>query len=202
MAVSVPILAVVTSLHLLAFVFAFGAERRRSTAVPVPDQYDEKTFCRYGTEASTVYGMSAFGLLLVSQAVVNGVTKCLCCGKGLVTGTSYTVCAIVFFVVSWVSFLGAEACLLAGSVKNAYHTKSKGIYQGKELSCEVLPVGVFAAGAALTLLSLIATVLYYLAHSKADTGGWEKHHNDGIAMTTTAPADAPKQQQNSDFDKV
>ncbi|KAL0801240.1 hypothetical protein Bca101_056416 [Brassica carinata] len=200
MAVSVPILAVVTSLHLLAFVFAFGAERRRSTAVIVPDQYDEKTFCRYRTAASTVYGMSAFGLLLVSQAVVNGVTKCLCCGKGLVTGTSYTVCAIVFFVVSWVSFLGAEACLLAGSVKNAYHTKNEGIYnQGKELSCAVLPVGVFAAGAALTLMSLIATVLYYLAHSKADTGGWEKHQNDGIGMTT--PANAPKQ-HNTDFDKV
>lgn len=131
MAVSVSILAVVTSLHLLAFVFAFGAERRRSTvpfslylslclflfclllffpiyrfffflqAVAVPDKYDEKTFCVYGTVAATVYGMSAFGLLLVSQAVVNGVTKCLCFGKGLVTGTSYTVWSIVFFVVSW-----------------------------------------------------------------------------------------------------
>lgn len=127
MAVSVPILAVVTSLHLLAFVFAFGAERRRSTvlfsftlslsfyffrlksfllisyaqALIAPDQYDDQTFCKYGTAASTVYGMSAFVLLLVSQAVVNGVTKCLCCGKGLVTGASYTVCAIVFFVVSW-----------------------------------------------------------------------------------------------------
>lgn len=98
-----------------------------------------------------------------------------------------------------VSFLGAEACLLAGSAKNAYHTKSKGVFQGKELSCAVLPVGVFAAGAAFTLLSLIATILYYLAHSKADTGGWEKHHNDGIGMTT--PADAPKQ-QNTDFDKA
>ncbi|KFK41233.1 hypothetical protein AALP_AA2G103100 [Arabis alpina] len=199
MAVSFSILAVVISLHLLAFVFAFGAERRRSTAVVVPDLYDEKTFCMYGTTASTVYGMSAFGLLLVSQTVVNGVTKCLCFGKGLVTGTSYTVWSIVFFVISWVSFLGAEACLLAGSVKNAYHTKSEGIYKGKELSCAVLPVGVFAAGAALTLLSLIATILYYLAHSKADTGGWEKHQNDGISMAS--PADAPKQ-QNTEFDKV
>lgn len=100
-----------------------------------------------------------------------------------------------------VSFLGAEACLLAGSARNAYHTKAQGVYQGKELSCAVLPVGVFAAGAALTLLSLIATILYYLAHSKADTGGWEKHQNDGINMTTAPPADAPKQ-QNTDFDKA
>lgn len=98
-----------------------------------------------------------------------------------------------------VSFLGAEACLLAGSARNLYHTKTQGIYQGKELSCAVLPVGVFAAGAALTLLSLITTILYYLAHSKADTGGWEKHQNDGVSMAS--PADAPKQ-QNTDFNKV
>lgn len=89
--------------------------------------------------------------------------------------------------------------MLAGSARNAYHTKSKGIYKEKELSCAVLPVGVFAAGAALTLLSLIATILYYLAHSKADTGGWEKHQNDGIGMTSTT--DAPKQ-QNTEFNKV
>ena len=31
MAVSIPILAVIISLHLIAFVFAVGAERRRST---------------------------------------------------------------------------------------------------------------------------------------------------------------------------
>lgn len=33
----------------------------------------------------------------------------------------------------------------------------------------------------------------------ADTGGWEKHQNDGISMTT--PADAPKQ-HNTYFDKA
>ncbi|XP_010532012.1 PREDICTED: uncharacterized protein LOC104808141 [Tarenaya hassleriana] len=206
MAVSVSILAVVTSLHLIAFVFAIGAERRRSTAESVPDQYDEATYCVYGTEAATVYGLSAFGLLLVSQTVVNGVTKCLCFGKGLVTGTSYTVWAIVFFVVSWVSFLGAEACLLAGSARNAYHTKSKGIYKQKDLSCATLPVGVFAAGAALTLLSLAASILYYLAHAKADTGGWEKHRNDGVGMAmataTATDTSGTQKQHNSELEKA
>lgn len=133
MAVSVSILAVVTSLHLIAFVFAVGAERRRSNvlfltsyhffffikkknfgvfvnfkllfvflkAKVVPDQYDERTYCVYGTDASTVYGLAAFGLLLLSQAVLNGVTRCLCFGKGLVSGSSSTACAVVFFVVSW-----------------------------------------------------------------------------------------------------
>lgn len=83
-----------------------------------------------------------------------------------------------------ISFLGAEACLLAGSARNAYHTKYRGIFGGNELSCATLRKGVFAAGAALTLLSLVGSILYYWAHSRADTGGWQKHHNEGVGMTT------------------
>ncbi|MBA0855853.1 hypothetical protein Goshw_020105, partial [Gossypium schwendimanii] len=201
MAISVPILAIIFALHLIAFVFAVGAERRRSfvptltltltltceTAEVVPDQYDERTYCLYSTDASTVYGLSAFGLLLLSQVVVNGVTRCLCFGKGLVSASSSTTCAIFFFVFSWLSFLGAEACLLAGSAKNAYHTKYRGIFGGEDISCATLRKGVFAAGAALTLLSLVGSVFYYWAHCRADTGGWQKHRNEGVGMTEQAP---------------
>ncbi|OMO64675.1 hypothetical protein CCACVL1_21616 [Corchorus capsularis] len=191
MAMSVPILAIVISLHLIAFVLAVGAERRRSSAKVEPDQYDERTYCVYTTDASTVYGLSAFGLLLLSQIVLNGVTRCLCFGKGLLTGTSSTTCAIVFFVFSWITFLGAEACLLAGSARNAYHTKYRGIFGGEELSCATLRKGVFAAGAALTLLSLLGSIFYYWAHSRADTGGWEKHQNEGLGMTSSSYAQQP-----------
>ncbi|KAK3189340.1 hypothetical protein Dsin_028901 [Dipteronia sinensis] len=197
MAISVTVLAIVTSLHLIAFVFAVGAERRRSIAKVVPDQYDDQTYCVYTTDASLVYGLTAFGLLLISQAVVNGVTRCLCFGKGLVTGSSSTTCAIFFFVVSWISFLGAEACLLAGSARNAYHTKYRGIFGEDYLSCATLRKGVFAAAAALTLLSLAATILYYWAHARADTGGWQKHQNEGIGMATQPP----QQQQSGEFQK-
>ncbi|KAL5830580.1 hypothetical protein ACOSQ3_020048 [Xanthoceras sorbifolium] len=195
MALSVSVLAVATSLHLIAFVFAVGAERRRSTAKVVPDQYDERTYCVYATDASTVYGLTAFGLLLISQAVVNGVTRCLCFGKGLVSGSSSTTCAIVFFVFSWISFLGAEACLLAGSARNAYHTKYRASFGVDDQSCATLRKGVFAAAAALTLLSLAGTILYYWAHARADTGGWQKHHNEGLGMA------AQPQQQTGEFEK-
>ncbi|KAI4357749.1 hypothetical protein L6164_001680 [Bauhinia variegata] len=183
MAVSVPILALVISLHLIAFVLAVGAERRRSTAKVVPDEYDDQTYCVYGSDASTVYGLSAFGLLLLSQTVVNGVTRCLCFGKGLVTGCSTTF-TVFFFIFSWVSFLGAEACLLAGSARNAYHTKYRATFGIGHLSCATLRKGVFAAGAALTLLSLLASVFYYWAHTRADTGGWQKHREEGLGMAT------------------
>ncbi|KAM1081949.1 hypothetical protein ACFX13_021019 [Malus domestica] len=202
MAVSIPIVAIVTSLHLIAFIFAVGAERRRSTAKIVPDEYDERTYCVYGTDASTVYGLAACGLLLVSQAVINGVTRCLCCGKGLVTGSS-TTWTVFFFVFSWTTFLGAEACLLAGSAKNAYHTKYRGIFNADHLSCSTLRKGVFAAGAALTLLSLAGSSLYYWAHSKADTGGWEKHRNEGLDMSSSNYGQQEQQQQEaSGFQKV
>ncbi|KAJ6350958.1 hypothetical protein OIU78_006974 [Salix suchowensis] len=192
MAVSISVLAVIISLNLVAFVLAIGAESRRSTAKVVNDQYDERTYCVYDTDASTVYGLSAFGLLLISQMIVNGVTRCLCFGKGLVTGSCSATCAIILFIFSWLSFLGAEACLLAGSARNAYHTKYRGYFLRDDLSCATLRRGVFAAGAALTLLSLIGSVLYYWAHSRADTGGWEKHQNEGVGMTS---ASYPQQQQ-------
>ncbi|GAV69151.1 DUF1218 domain-containing protein [Cephalotus follicularis] len=201
MALSVSILAICTSLHLIAFVLAIGAESRRSSATVHPDEYDERTFCVYSKDASTVYGLTAFGLLLISQTVVNAVTRCLCFGKGLVTGIPSTTFAIFFFIFSWISFLGAEACLLAGSARNAYHTKYRGIFAGNDLSCATLRKGVFAAGAALTLLSLVGSVLYYWAHSRADTGGWEKHQNEGIAMAASS-FPHHQQQQTSEFEKV
>lgn len=162
----------------------------------VPDEYDEKTYCMYGSDASTAYGLAAFGLLLVSQAVVNGVTRCFCFGRGLM-GRSSTAWAVFFFVFSWVSFLGAEACLLAGSARNAYHTKYRGVLGG-DLSCATLRKGVFAAAAALSLFSLTGSILYYWAHSKADTGGWQKHHNEGIGMTSTV-ADNHHPNKGADF---
>ncbi|KAL0430175.1 UNVERIFIED_CONTAM: hypothetical protein Sradi_0643500 [Sesamum radiatum] len=184
MGVSVPIIVIAIALHLIAFVVAVGAERRRSTAKVVPDEYDEKTYCRYGTDASTAYGLTAFGLLLISQMVLHGVTKCLCFGRGMMGGGS-TTCAVFFFIFSWVSFLAAEACLLAGSARNAYHTKYRAVFHVEHLSCATLRKGVFAAGAALTFISMMASILYYWTHSKADTGGWEKHHNEGLGMTSS-----------------
>lgn len=199
MGASIPILVLVVAFHLIAFVLAVGAERRRSTAKVMPDEYDERTYCVYDSDASTVYGLSAFGLLLISQTVVNGVTKCLCFGKGMMGGR-FTTCAVFFFIFSWITFLGAEACLLAGSARNAYHTKYRGVFGGAHLSCATLRKGVFAAGAALTFLSMIGSIFYYWTHARADTGGWEKHQNEGLVMTSSN-MDNQQQLKRNEFEK-
>ncbi|XP_038874260.1 uncharacterized protein LOC120066990 [Benincasa hispida] len=202
MATSLLVIVIIASLHLIAFVFAIGAEMRRSTATVVPDEYDETTYCVYDSDASTTYGLVAFGLLLISHTVLMVVTRCLCCGKGLKSGGS-TVCAIILFVVSWHLFLGAESLLLAGSVRNAYHTKFRSALSLKNLSCAMLRRGVFAAAAALTFLSLVFSILYYTTHARADTGGWQKHQNEGVGMV---PSNLPRQEQHDrraeEFEKV
>ncbi|KAH0450310.1 hypothetical protein IEQ34_021002 [Dendrobium chrysotoxum] len=102
MGFSVTILVVTASLHLIAFVLAIGAERRRSTGKVVSDEYDDRTFCVYDSDASTVYGMSAFAALLVSQVVMSYATNCLCFGSGLAGGRVWSrACTVASFVVSW-----------------------------------------------------------------------------------------------------
>jgi hypothetical protein len=63
----------------------------------VPDEYDERSYCLYDTDASTVYGVSAFFVLLLQQAIVTAATRCLCFGPVL----SSRGCAVTAFVLSW-----------------------------------------------------------------------------------------------------
>lgn len=64
----------------------------------------------------------------------------------------------------------AEACLLAGSVRNAYHTKYRTHLSDDPPSCESLRKGVFGAGAAFIVFTGIVSELYYASFSKANNG--------------------------------
>lgn len=113
---------------------------------------------------------------------------------------SYTI--EIEMIDNRVSFLAAEACLLAGSARNAYHTKYRAIFHVEHLSCATLRKGVFAAGAALTLISMAASLLYYWAHAKADTCGWQKHQNEGLGMTSSNYTENQHHQRANEFEKV
>jgi hypothetical protein len=90
-----------------------------------------------------------------------------------------------FSLVCRITFLIAEACLLGGSVRNAKHTKYLGYYMKHDLvTCATLRKGVFAAAAAMMIINLLASLVYYWSYSKAATGGFMKHQNEvGVGMT-------------------
>lgn len=66
-----------------------------------------------------------------------------------------------------VFFFIAEVCLLAGSVRNAYHTKYRTFFEDNPPSCQTIRKGVFAAGAAFIFLTGIVSEFYYVNYSRA-----------------------------------
>ncbi|TVU16583.1 hypothetical protein EJB05_40186 [Eragrostis curvula] len=162
---SIIVIAVVFVLDVLAFVLAIGAERRRSSAYVNVDM-NGGAYCVYSSDASTAYGISALLLLLASQVVVMIVSRCFCCGRALSPGR-WRAFSGIFFVLCWITFVIAELCLLAGSARNAYHTKYVSRFSENPPQCAKLRKGVFAAGAAFTFLTALFTELHYIFYAKA-----------------------------------
>ena len=83
------------------------------------------------------------------------------------------------------TFLVAEACLVAGAKKNAYHTKYRDIIYAHDFSCETLRKGVFIAGAVFVVATMILNVYFYMYFTKATTqaGQKTKRANSTVGMT-------------------
>ncbi|KMT13037.1 hypothetical protein BVRB_4g087510 [Beta vulgaris subsp. vulgaris] len=160
------VMVAIIVLDIIAFGLAVAAEQRRSTAQIVSDPDANYKYCQYDSDIATGYGLGAFFCLLASQAVVMVASRCFCCGQALSPGGS-RACAIILFIICWLTFFIAEICLLAGSARNAYHTKYRSFYEDRAPSCETLRKGVFAAGAAFTFFTAIISEFYYVSFSKA-----------------------------------
>lgn len=78
------------------------------------------------------------------------------------------------------TFIIAEVCLLAGSVRNAYHTKYTTKLTDNPPSCESLRRGIFGAGAAFVVLTGLFSELYYVSYSKAN----DDHMSSSYARDT------------------
>ncbi|OAY47303.1 uncharacterized protein LOC110616583 [Manihot esculenta] len=155
----------VVILSLIAFGFAIAAERRRSVG-HIETDVTNATYCVYNSDVATGYGVGAFLFLLSSESLLMGVTKCMCFGRPLNPGGN-RAWSIIYFVSSWLTFLVAEACLIAGATKNAYHTKYRGMIYAQNFSCETLRKGVFVAGAVFAVATMVLNVYYYMYFSKA-----------------------------------
>lgn len=170
-------------LDLVAFGLAIAAERRRSTATIKQDNENEHSYCVYDSDIATGYGAGAFLFLMVSQIILMVASRCFCCGKALRPGGS-RACAVLLFIICWVAFFIAEVCLLAGSVRNAYHTKYRSsiLMDDKPLSCETLRKGVFAAGAAFIFFTSIISQFYYVSYAKSRGGPMPYGGETGVGM--------------------
>lgn len=65
------------------------------------------------------------------------------------------------------TFLVAEACLVAGAKNNAYHTRYRHMVLAENFSCESLRKGVFIAGAVFVVATMILNIYYYVYFTKA-----------------------------------
>ncbi|KAG5047050.1 hypothetical protein JHK86_016456 [Glycine max] len=77
-----------------------------------------------------------------------------------------------------------EVCLLAGSVRNAYHTKYRTMFTEIPLSCQTVRKGIFAAGATFVLFNGIVSEFYYIRFSKARDSFQPCGGETGIGMGT------------------
>lgn len=176
------VLVIVFLFDLIAFGLAVAAEQRRSTAKIVQDALSS-SYCQYDSDIATGLGVGSLLFLFSSQLLIMAASKCLCCGKALKPGGS-RAWAIVLFITCWVTFFVAGVCLLAGSVRNAYHTKYRSHLSTNPPSCEMLRKGVFGAGAAFIVFTGLFSELYYVSYSKANDGLPPYRKDTGVRMGT------------------
>ncbi|KAB1217227.1 hypothetical protein CJ030_MR4G021094 [Morella rubra] len=176
------LLITVFILDVIAFGLAVAAEQRRSTAKVVIDNDQDYRYCVYDSDISTGLGVGAFLFLMGSQVIIMVASRCFCCGKPLNPGGS-RAWAIVLFMTCWLFFLIAESCLLAGSVRNAFHTKYALVYSNPP-SCSILRRGVFGAGAAFIFLTGIVSQFYYVSYSNARESFQPYGRDPGVGMGT------------------
>ncbi|EOY09992.1 PREDICTED: uncharacterized protein LOC18599450 [Theobroma cacao] len=174
---------VVGFLGILSAVTGFAAEATRIQASQV--KFISPTQCQYPRSPALGLGLTAAVALLIAQIIINSATGCICCKRTRQTWNSNWTKALVFYVVSWFTFVIAFLLLLTGSALNDQHGEES-VYFGNYY-CYVVKPGVFAGGAVLALASVTLGIFYYLTvnMAKDSTGPWGNApvpNQGGIAM--------------------
>ncbi|XP_022746830.1 uncharacterized protein LOC111296674 [Durio zibethinus] len=175
--------SVVAFLAVLVAATGFAAEATRIKASEV--KFVSTTQCSYPRSPALGLGLTAAAALLIAQIIINFATGCICCKRNPQTWNSNWTKALVFYVVSWFTFVIAFLLLLTGSALNDQHGEES-VYFGNYY-CYVVKPGVFAGGAVLAVASVIFGIFYYLSLNMAKnaTGPWGNApipNQGGIAM--------------------
>ncbi|KZV14461.1 hypothetical protein F511_42705 [Dorcoceras hygrometricum] len=112
------------------------------------------------------------------------VTRCLCCGS-LAPGGSRAF-AIILFIVMWISYFIAEACLIAAAKDYSHYDGYRTPNYTNGYSCASLRRWLFVAGAIFTISTMILNILYYMCFTRAAVKHIQQGNypaNSNIGMT-------------------
>ncbi|KAG6545508.1 hypothetical protein Mapa_013110 [Marchantia paleacea] len=183
------VIGVTFVLDIVAFGLAIGAETQRSKATKEND--GTSFYCQYTHDRASGLAIGALLFLLVGQAIVMGLTSCLCCGSATYKPGKARVWAIILFSLSWTTFIIAELCLLVGARLNTIRTHAIVNFSENDdpiddLHCKQVKKSLFGAGAAFTFLTLLFSELYYVSVTKASEGSWQQSYNNGAPTISMA----------------
>ncbi|XP_042504974.1 protein MODIFYING WALL LIGNIN-2 isoform X2 [Macadamia integrifolia] len=145
--------------------------------------YTPPDTCTYPRSPALGLGLGAAVALMIAQVIINVAAGCICCKRNSQYSNSNWTLSLVYFVVSWFTFVIAFLLLLTGAALNDQHGEES-MYFGNY--CYVVKPGVFAGGAVLSLSSITLGILYYLTLSSAENrmqwGATPYPNQGGIAM--------------------
>ncbi|XP_047328143.1 uncharacterized protein LOC124931665 [Impatiens glandulifera] len=158
---AIVICSVVGFLGLLSAVLGFAAEGTKIKASQV--EFPSPSTCIYPKSPALSLGLSAAISLMVAQIILNVATGCICCKRGRHQQSSNWTLALVYFVVSWFTFVVAFLLMLTGAALNDQHGEES-MYFGNYY-CYVVKPGVFSGAALLSVASVGLGIAYFLAVS-------------------------------------
>ncbi|KAK4784907.1 hypothetical protein SAY86_001596 [Trapa natans] len=172
------ICSVIGFLGLLSAASGFAAEATRIKASSL--QLIAPTQCAYPQSPALALGLTAAFLLMMTQIAINVATWYTCRDKksSQLSNHSWTI-ALGCLATSWFTSAVAFFLLLTAAAMNERHSEDNSNF--KNYYCYIVKPGVFAAGAALSLVSVILGMLYYLIFTSqqesdaADSGLPEPH---------------------------
>lgn len=144
-------------LGLTAVATGIAAEFTRNKANDV--RYEEGG-CSLPSSPALALGTTAALALFLAQLIANAIGGFVCCARDLRNILTCNRLATMILLFSWMSFAIAIYLFVAGSSMSQSQPYNK---PWLDEGCYVVKAGVFGAAAALSFLTVILDILYYIA---------------------------------------
>ncbi|KAH7855251.1 hypothetical protein Vadar_022903 [Vaccinium darrowii] len=150
------IYSVVGFLGVLSIALFVAAEVTRVKASQI--QFTSSSTCLYPNSPAFGLGLTAAVSLMVAQIIITIAAGCFYCTPGYYQSDCHRTLEVIFFVLSWVGFVGAFLELLYGAAPHGHHgngTKYFGTHP-----CYFVRSRVFGDAALLSFMSVAYGIAY------------------------------------------